>query len=97
MKWTTENNIILRALYPKYDNAIVAEKLGCDVKAVRNRAAKLKLRKDEVQWTTRDEHWLLANYKNKSMNMRLIMAHFPDRTRWAIINKYRELAGLNKR
>lgn len=93
----SDKDALLTAMYPTIDNAVIAEKIGATVSALRSRATKLKLKKTLRYWSDEDNAWLLANYNATGIGLLELMNHFPTRTKWAIINQYRELTGARKK
>lgn len=94
--WTKERIKELKKLYPTNDNIVVAKKMGITVSAVRNAAIKYKVKKATRYW---DRPWEILVVKNWQTHtpeeiMELLLRKFKvAKTKWAIINKYRELSG----
>lgn len=84
--WPPERVKLLKKLYPTTDNETVAAKLGVTVSAVRNAATRFGITKNG--WTEKDEQWLLANAAKMTYDQ---LAKELGKTRWGVINKYREL------
>lgn len=91
--WSDENKHTLTTLFPVTDNAILAVKFGITERAVRSQAKRMNLNKAHRYWSQYDEQWLLANYNATGVGMAELLAKFPNKTKWAIINKYRSLSG----
>lgn len=91
--WTDAEIDTLKKLFPKTDNSEVAEKIGKTVSAIRNKAVKLKLKKTNNYWKVGQEKYLLDNYGKIPLDD--IMKYL-KKTKWAVINKYRELTGKRK-
>lgn len=87
--WSADKKKELARLYPKLSNAELAILFGIDVRAIRNAAARFGLKK--TFWTAEREKYILTNWDKKTA--REIAADL-KLTRWSVINKYRELAGL---
>jgi hypothetical protein len=94
--WTEKQLKDLEKLYPMTDNDVIAEKISKTVRAVRSKAVLLRLKKSNRYWQMVHEKWLLKNYPVLS-TLEIADAFEKKfgliKTRWAIINKYRELAG----
>lgn len=58
--------------------------------------SKLKLLKKSWQWSRHDENFILKNYGTKRYTIDEMAAKI-GRSKWSIINKYREAKGLRKR
>ncbi len=92
--WTDERTEILRKLFPYTDNAEIADQLDITERAIRSKAQVLGIKKVDRYWSNKDCKWLIKNYP--ILPLKDIMQHFPQKTKWAIINKYRSLAGLRQ-
>lgn len=84
--WSPDKVNALKKLYPHYDNDIVAKQLGITISALRNAAVRFNIKKNG--WTDKDIAFLKANIKNLTYDQ---IAAALEKTRWAVINKYREL------
>lgn len=82
-----------KKLFPVTQNADLAKMYKVKESTVRNWAAKLKLHKKSWGWTKKEEEYLLKSYPNL---MATELAKTLKRSRWAVINKYRELTGLRE-
>ena len=91
--WSIDEDAQLKKLFPKQDNEKIAELLNKTASAVRSRATILKLKKSKHYWKTGQEKYVMENYGNLSIYE---MITYLKKTRWAIINKHRELSGLRK-
>lgn len=89
--WTKSQISQLRNLYPIANNAVIAAMIDKTTSAVRSKAAKLGLKKAAREWPEKDKKYLIKNVDKKSYEQ--IALHL-GRTRWSVINKYRELMGL---
>lgn len=89
--WTPERVKILKANFPTKDNEAVAALLGTTVSALRNAANVYKVKKKNRYWDKPEEDFLLKNWTVMSA---VEIAEKLDKTRWAVINKYRELMNL---
>lgn len=81
-------------MFPHHSNKEISEKLNIEVVTIRNIGTKHKLKKVERPWTKKDEKLLIAYYEG---GLRGLADILPNRTRWSMINKYRELKGLRKK
>lgn len=88
--WTKERVKKLKALFPVTDNEEIAAILGSNVtvSAVRNAATRLGLTKQSRYWTPEDIAHLQKHWADSSAEK---IAEELGKTRWAVINKYREL------
>lgn len=89
--WTTENIAKLKKLYPIKDNATVATELGTTERSIRSAAIKFNVKKSNRYWPKKDittllKDWPISTAEETATNL--------GRTRWAVINKYRETKGL---
>lgn len=91
--WTEKQIATLKKLYPTTDNETVAQKVGKSVRAVRSQAVRLRLKKSTRYWDKPEEDYVLENWPVLSAEE---IAADLGKTKWAIINKYRELKGLRK-
>lgn len=94
--WPLEKVKLLKKLYPTLSNDIVADKLNTTVSAVRYAAMKFKVKKSNRYWDKPETDYLLKNWP--VMSAEEIAAGLKEKfkiekTRWAVINKYRELKG----
>lgn len=92
--WPPEKVKHLKRLYPKEDNADVAKKLGVTESALRNAAIRYKVKKSDRYWDKPWENYLLKNWKVMTaleIANGLKSKFKVEKTRWAVINKYREL------
>ena len=88
--WSDAQIKTLKKLYPTTDNAVVATSVEKSEKAVRSKAQALKLKKSERYWDKPQEDFVLKNYavmSAKEIGVKL------KKTKWAVINKFRELTG----
>lgn len=89
--WTEKQIADLVKLYPINDNETAAKKIGKSVRAIRSKAQYLKLKKETRYWILKDEKFVLKNWAVLSPEE---IGEKLGKTKWAIINKYRELKGL---
>lgn len=92
--WNEKQIKQLEKLYPTTDNEVVAEKIGKSVAAVRSMAVRLRLKKSTRFWDKPEEDWLLKNWDHLSVQE---LCEKLSKTKWAVINKYRELKGLRQK
>ncbi len=88
------NQSIFEKEYPITDNLDLAKKYECSEGVIRILAAAFHLKKGQSEWSEQHEAYLLKNYRKKTMDE--LMEHL-KRSRWGIINKYRELSGKTKK
>lgn len=89
------NNKEFKKLFPSTINSVLAIKYGVKESTIRVWAAKLELKKDLCEWSKSHENYVLKYYgKGKTLEE---IIKYTGRTRWGIINKYRELNNLRKR
>lgn len=89
-EWPKEKVAMLKKLYPKHDNEEVAKQMGVSVSALRNAAQRFKVKKSDRYWDKPDHDFLLKNWPVMSAEE---IGKELKKTRWAVINKYRELTG----
>lgn len=89
--WTAERIAVLKKHYPVTSNEQVADLLGTTVRAVRSKVMVLKIKKKDRYWDRSDEDYLKKNWDYMSA---VELAEKLGKTKWAVINKYRELSGL---
>lgn len=88
--WPPEKVRLLRKLYPKTNNEEAAKKLGVTVSALRNAAVRFGVSKKG--WTKKDIDFIKTNFTTLTYDQ---MADRLEKTRWAVINKARELTEIN--
>lgn len=88
--WTPEKIKDLKKYFPTKDNQEIAETLGTTVRAVRSMAFRLGLKKVQRYWTYGQEQFLLKNWEKMTA---VKIGEELNKTRWAVINKYRILTG----
>lgn len=91
--WLPERIELFRQLYPKTDNAILAQTFNISERAVRSAASTFGCNKSGRYWSEEDCAWLVDHWGATGIGLQEIMAHFSDKTKWGIINKYRALTG----
>ena len=91
--WLPERIDLLKKLYPKTDNAVLAKMFNVSERAIRSAAVTFDVKKSDRYWSEEDCKWLVDHWGAIGVGMTEIMAHFPAKTKWAIINKYRSLTG----
>lgn len=85
-----------KKLFPVTENSALAEKYGVKESTVRMWGSRLKLLKKSWQWSRHDENFILQNYGTGRYTVDE-MAEKIGRSKWSIINKYREAKGLRKK
>jgi hypothetical protein len=90
-EWTPEKIQRLKELYPHNHNDAVAAKLHTTVRAIRNAAMRFRVKKAARYWYLYDEYYVVKNWPTMSA---VEIGRKIGRTRWAVINKYRELVNL---
>lgn len=78
-------------VYPFFDNAILSEIFGKAESTLRVRATRRNLKKHNVSWSKTEDDYVLRHYKQVPVKE---MVKELNRTKWAIINRYRELMSL---
>lgn len=91
--WTDKQISDLKKYYPVKENSFVAKKVNKTIDAIRAKAIKLRLKKENYFWQNKDEKFILKNVKVLSYPE---IAEKLGRSKWAVINKYRELTGKRK-
>ena len=84
--WPPAKVKLLKKLYPTTDNETLAAKLKVSVSALRNAATRFGVTKKG--WTDKDIAILKGNYLTLTYDQ---IAAKLGKTRWAVINKAREL------
>jgi hypothetical protein len=83
-----------KKLFPVTENAALAEKYKVAESTIRLWGARLKLNKKMWLWSRNDENYILKHYgKDRTINE---IAETLGRSRWSVINKYREIANKEK-
>lgn len=84
----------IKELYPTIPDKELAEKFGVTEKYVRNVGGRYGLKKN-YHWSEKEKKLILKYYEYgvAFVQAKLAEKEFPDRTKWAIINMYRELTG----
>lgn len=93
MKFSELDRSEFKKIFPISENKELALKYNVAESTIRMWAAKLKVKKKGCGWTRQDENYILTYYGGKKYSI-LQIAEKLGRTRWAIINKYRELSGF---
>lgn len=81
----------LDKLLPIMSDKEVANKLNIPLTTVRSHAANRKIKKTYSEWSKEDLKTLKKEYP---FGIAWVMDKLPNRSKWAIINKYREVMGL---
>lgn len=81
-------------LYPTMSDKDLAKKMNVKISYVRNVGGRYGLKKKARYWSEKDKKTLLKHYKD---GLVIVMEKLPKRSKWAIINKYRELKGKRKK
>lgn len=89
--WTSENIAKLKKLYPINDNSTVATELGTTERSIRSAAVKFNVKKSNRYWPKKDIATLLKYWPTLTAEEIAIKI---GRTRWAVINQYRQIKGL---
>jgi len=84
----------LDKLIPTMPDKEVAAKLNIPLTTVRSHASNRKIKKTYNEWSKEEIKTLKKEYQ---FGIAWIMDKFPNRTKWAIINKYREVMGLRSK
>lgn len=88
--WPSKKIDLLKELYPSTPNEDIEKKLGYSLSAIRSKAFKLGLKKENRHWSKKEEEWLLKKWDTTHSEK---IAEHLKKTKWAVINKYRELTG----
>ncbi len=88
VNWPEEKIVLLKKLYPANPNDLVAEKLDITISALRNAVIRFKVKKNHRYWDKSEEKFLLISWPIMSAEE---IGKKLKKTRWAVINKYREL------
>lgn len=95
--WSEADEKQLRKLYPKTHNEIISDKIpGTTVFSIRAKAVSLGLKKSDRYWDIPEEDFIRKNWDAMSpdeLAAGLKEKFQVERTKWAVINKYRELTG----
>ena len=91
--WTPEEDVLFKKLFPKIENELLAKQLDKTVSSIRNKANKMNLKKADNYWEIGQEKYVMENYGKIPISD---MMKYLNKTKWAVINKYRELSGLRK-
>lgn len=81
----------LDKMLPEMPDKEVAAKLGLPLSSVRTYGQRKGLKKTYNEWSKSEIKTLKKEYK---FGIAWVMDKLPNRTKWAIINKYREVMGL---
>lgn len=92
--WTQEKIKLLKKHFPTKENEGVAKIIGLSVRSIRSKAFILRLKKSERYWTYGQEKFLLNNWEAMTA---VEIGEELKKTRWAVINKYREMTGKRKK
>lgn len=95
MKKISYNESEFKKLFPVTDNADLSEKYKVAESTIRLWGAKLKLNKKMWLWSRNDENYILKHYgKDHSI---ADIAKMLGRSRWGVINKFREISNKRKK
>ncbi|HTE32721.1 MAG TPA: hypothetical protein VK666_20210 [Chryseolinea sp.] len=96
-EWPKEKIALLKKHYPTTGNEEVATMLSTTVSALRNAATYYKVKKANRYWDKPETDFILKNWDALSPDEiadGLEKKFKIKKTKWAVINKYRELMGL---
>lgn len=96
MDFKTIDQKEFKQLFPITDNEALAKMYAVKESTIRLWGAKLKLNKKIWLWSRHDENFILKNYGTGRYTIEE-MAKKIGRSKWSVINKYREIAGLRKK
>jgi hypothetical protein len=85
-----------KKLFPISLNSDLALRYKVTESTIRVWGARLQLNKKIWLWSRHDENFILKNYGTGRYTIEE-MAKKIGRTKWSVINKYREAAGLRKK
>lgn len=84
-----------RKIFPTTENSQLASKYNVAESTIRLWGARMGLNKKTWLWSRMDENYLLKHYgKDRTIDQ---ISEKLKRSRWSIINKYREAMGLSKK
>lgn len=86
LEWLPHEIILLKTLYLGTDNQALAKILNKSVSAIRGQATRLRLKKEI--WPPEQEKYLKDNWYELTAAQ---IAKNLNKTRWAVINKYRHM------
>lgn len=96
-EWPKEKIALLKKLYPNKHNDDVAKEMNVTVSALRNAVVRFKVKKSNRYWDIPEEKFVTDNWPILSVSEiadQLKKKFGVEKTKWSIINKYRELIGL---
>lgn len=91
--WSPSEISLLRSLYPTHENKELVQFLNKSDSAIRNAAKRYGIKKTGWRWTQKEKKIILKNWETLSVQE---IAESIGRTKWAVINKYREINKKNK-
>lgn len=97
--WPKEKIALLKKHYPTKSNEEAAALIGVTISALRNAAIRFKVKKSNRFWDKPETDFILKNWDQLSpveIADKLKEKLKIEKTKWAVINKYRELKGLRK-
>lgn len=86
--WSPIEIGLLKSLYPTHKNEEIIRVLNKSDSAIRNAAKRYGVKKTEWRWTQKEKKIILKNWEALSAQE---IAESIGRTKWAVINKYREI------
>lgn len=91
----SDEKAIAILLHPYYSNHVVSIHSGLSISAIETMVSRFRLKKIFHRWKKKDDEYILKHY-NKIETASEIAEHL-NRSRWAIINRYRFLIGKRKK
>ena len=95
--WPKEKIKLLKQLFPIMSNAELADQFGVTVSALRAIAAQYNVKKKNRYWSKQSAKMVLDLWESHNPDEIVVMLQQKFgivKTKWAVINKYRELSGL---
>lgn len=86
--WTSSEISLLSSLYATNENKVISQILNKSDSAIRNAAKRYGIKKTGWRWTQKEKKIILKNWETLSIQE---IAESIGRTKWAVINKYREI------
>lgn len=86
--WSASEISLLKSLYPTHENKELVQFLNKSDSAIRNAAKRYGVKKTEWRWAEAEKNFILKNWESLTAQK---IADAIGRTKWAVINKYREI------
>jgi hypothetical protein len=92
-EWSDKEVALLKKHFPVKDTEEVSKIIGRSVRAIRSKAFSLSLEKSNRYWTKEQEKLILKKYYKLGADE---LSRKIGKTKWAVINKFRELTGKRR-